>query len=639
MKTRIKLLLCAAFLGVAMSTIAQEDTVWQSIVIDSVLKQDANAVVRLAQLDITVNNQHSVLVKEKRVVTVFNKQGNRYADSYEWYDPSKKIKKIEATVYNALGLEIKKFKKKDFKDRSEYDGVTMMGDNRRLYFEHTPTTYPYTLAYECVTEIQSTAWIRPWIPIIAPYLSVEKAVYTLHNPAKIPLRFNEKRFEIYNVEVKKTDQEVTYILRDIPAKEREVYSPYFRDMTPTADIALQDFRLVDVDGSAVDWKSMGKWQYDHLVAGRGELAPETVEQITALVADAKTDKEKAKRIYEFVQQKTRYISIQLGIGGWMPMLAQDVDRLGYGDCKALTNYTKALLDSQGIESYYTIVYGDKHKRNIDPSFASMQGNHAILNLPDGEDDIWLECTSQTAPFGYIAGFTDDRNVLVVKPEGGEIKRTKQYTPEESSLTTEATIYLQPDRSIVAEVSTVAKGEQYRRRYHLQRHTRKKQELFYKDYWDYINDLKMLEITLEDDKDAIAFTERLKINGGAYASKAGSRLLFIPNVLNRYTHKLPKYEDRQAPLEIARGFADTDTYTIHLPTGYTVPSLPTPKELTTEFGKYRCELQKIGERQLQYTRTLVIEQATYPKEKYEEYRKFMSQVRKFDTSKIIINKES
>jgi hypothetical protein len=30
------------------------------------------------------------------------------------------------------------------------------------------------------------------------------------------------------------------------------------------------------------------------------------------------------------------------------------------------------------------------------------------------------------PFGYQDTFTEDRNILVIKPEGGEIVRTKLY---------------------------------------------------------------------------------------------------------------------------------------------------------------------------------------------------------------------
>ena len=81
------------------------------------------------------------------------------------------------------------------------------------------------------------------------------------------------------------------------------------------------------------------------------------------------------------------------------MLASDVDKLGYGDCKALTNYTKTLLDAVDVESYYTVVYGGKRIRNIDKEFSATEGNHVILCLPNEEDYIWLECTSQKTPFG------------------------------------------------------------------------------------------------------------------------------------------------------------------------------------------------------------------------------------------------
>jgi hypothetical protein len=61
----------------------------------------------------------------------------------------------------------------------------------------------------------------------------------------------------------------------------------------------------------------------------------------------------------------------------------DVDRLGYGDCKGLTNYTKALLEAVDVPSYNTILYGDSYKKDIESDFVSMQGNHMILAIPYG----------------------------------------------------------------------------------------------------------------------------------------------------------------------------------------------------------------------------------------------------------------
>jgi hypothetical protein len=65
--------------------------------------------------------------------------------------------------------------------------------------------------------------------------------------------------------------------------------------------------------------------------------------------------EKVRTLYNYMQQRTRYVSIQVGIGGWQPFLASVVDEKGYGDCKALAHYMKSILDAVGIRSVYTLV--------------------------------------------------------------------------------------------------------------------------------------------------------------------------------------------------------------------------------------------------------------------------------------------
>mgnify|MGYP001126063175 FL=1 len=97
----------------------------------------------------------------------------------------------------------------------------------------------------------------------------------------------------------------------------------------------------------------------------------------------------------------RYISVQIGIGGWKPISAEEVDENKYGDCKGLTNYTKALLRTVGIESNYCVVSAGSEIKDISEDFPSMQGNHVILNIPqEGKSDLWLECTSQDTPFNF-----------------------------------------------------------------------------------------------------------------------------------------------------------------------------------------------------------------------------------------------
>jgi hypothetical protein len=82
--------------------------------------------------------------------------------------------------------------------------------------------------------------------------------------------------------------------------------------------------------------------------------------------------------------------VQVGIGGWKPMLAGDVDRLGYADCKGLSNYTKALLKEIGVESNYAVIYGGRDIKSMDNEFSSVEGNHVVLCIPNDEKYIWLE---------------------------------------------------------------------------------------------------------------------------------------------------------------------------------------------------------------------------------------------------------
>ncbi|WP_405208106.1 DUF3857 domain-containing protein [Aquimarina sp. LLG6339-5] len=640
MLKKLQLILVAFFLCAFSGINGQEDFSLQSILLDSILTDNANAIVRSEDVVIEINSINSVVVKTKRIVTVLNKYGDRLADSYEPYDPETKIKRARATVFNALGQEIKKFKRKDFSDRSMYDGFSLIGDNRFIYFEHTPVEYPYTLVYESEVETKNSAFIEPWFPITDYGLSIENTSYTIVNPKKIPLRTKEKAFEGYSVEIKKANQEVSYTLSRVSALKKEYQSPSFSELVPTGKITLGSFSLVNVEGVADDWETMGKWQYQNLVSGRDELPDAVIKKISDLVSEATSKKEKAKLIYEYVQNKTRYISVQLGIGGWMPMKAEDVDRLGYGDCKALTNYTKALLESQDIKAYYTIVYGDSKKRDIDNDFASMQGNHVILNIPDvdTEEDIWLECTSQTAPFNFIGDFTDDRDVLVITPDGGEIKRTKKYKPEENTLHTKATIYLQEDASMVGEVTSISKGLQYDWRYLTKLKPVKDQKLYYKEYWDYINNLNVISLELNDNKDDVLYTEKVKVNATNYATKAGSRLLIMPNVFNRIKSKKPKYKDRKTALVISRGYVDTDEYIIKIPVGYIVNKLPQEKVFETIFGTYSCSIEQVDQSTLKYTRKLRINDGRYPKEKYEEYRQFMFKIQKADKTKIVLKQQ-
>ena len=136
--------------------------------------------------------------------------------------------------------------------------------------------------------------------------------------------------------------------------------------------------------------------------------------------------------YEYVQSKTRYVSIQEGIGGLQPFPASIVDKYGYGDCKALSNYTVALLQEVGVKSFYTKIRAGEGEPDLLLDFPAQQTNHVVVAIPNDKDTIWLECTSQTNPFGYTGSFTGDRYALMITEEGGKIARTPSFSAKISA---------------------------------------------------------------------------------------------------------------------------------------------------------------------------------------------------------------
>jgi len=608
-----------------------------SLSISPDLRENANAVVRNESLIITIEAVDKMVVNQEFTITIFNDSGDGLLGATsEFYDDNSRVRNQQAVIYNDLGKEIKKFRKSDFIDRSNSDG-DLFNDNRIKFLNYTPTTYPYTITYKSEVVYSQTAFIYPWVPIPGYYVGLEKSYYELRNPANIPVRFKENGFDGFDIKSNTNATTLRYTVENIKAVQPERLSPGMESISPKVLVALSQFSLGEVIGSADTWDTFGKWQYDHLVQGLDEIPAVTKRHITTLVEGVEDPREKARIIYKYVQNKTRYISVQLGIGGWKPFPAEEVDALGYGDCKGLTNYTKALLKTQGINSYYTIVYAGNDKKNIDANFTSMQGNHVILNIPMEGGDVWLECTSQTIPFNFLGDFTDDRDVLVITPQGGIIKHTPKYDSKFNYLTTTGTCDLNSTGDISVQVQMDSKGIQYDARFGMETEKEDVKEKHYKNYWGYIDNISLESVKIDNNRKDISLTENILFNARQYATFAGNDMLVPINVLNRSTYLPKRYKNRTQPLEIPRGYTDVDEVVLNLPTDYTLSYLPKNTVIESEFGNYKTEVVKLSETQLKYTRTLEIKDGLFPKESYAAYREFRKRIAKNDNQKIVLTK--
>lgn len=600
------------------------------------LLDNADAVIRANSRIVELEDIDKVVERTHRVVTVLNEDGNSYVRASEFYDESIRIKEQEAIIYDKNGREVKKYRKRDFKDQSNFDSFILFSDNRISFLSYTPREYPYTVEYRSEVESINSVFIPDWLPVEDYDVSVENSSFQLKNPRRIALRYEERNLDSTKVKIQNSDFELNYNVSDAPAYEHEILNPSFKSFAPHVLIALNDFNLEGVAGHATNWKQFGKWMYDNLVVGHDELSPQTIQEISRLTRDAKTTEEKARIIYKYVQDKTRYIAVMYGIGGWEPALASEVDELGYGDCKGLTNYTMALMKSQGIESYYSVIYGGQ-KRNIDPDFTKMQGNHVVLNIPkeDGTN-IWLECTSQTDPFNYLGDFTDDRFALRLTPDGGEIIRTTEYTETNNIQSINCAIQLDKNGSFEADFSRMSKGIHYADINRLQNKLEKERKQYYRGEWSSLQNLQLDDIQFRDDRKKIEIEEKIQLSGDRLAIKAGNRLLIPLNFIQQGSISVPKGKSRLRPFEIKRGKTFEDTFIFRLPDGFKIEALPENRLFVSDFGSiiFKVEASE-EENEIMVERKLILNKGIWPADKYADFQSFIQQINQFNNSKAVI----
>ncbi|MEO6849345.1 MAG: DUF3857 domain-containing protein, partial [Mucilaginibacter sp.] len=424
----------------------------------------ASAIVRNEETTIEVKDMDDVITHIKKVVTVLNKNGDDIAHMVIWHNKSNVIRYIKGTYYDEFGKLNGKFSESDFQDVNAGNDFSLFEDSRVKHYMPAIINYPYTIAYEYEVRSKQSLNFDTWEPNPQTGVAVEKSKLSfickpdfnirykeVNIPGKVSIGLNKDKLKTY-----------TWQVQNMKAVKYEPFSPYSRTYLSSVRIAPEKFAYASFSGSFTNWQQLGKWEYDNLLKDRTEIPDETAQHVKEITASITDPKQKAKKIYEYMQQKTHYISIQVGIGGYQPFLASDVDKQNYGDCKALVNYTQALLKVVNINSYYCIVQaGRENKVSMLSDFASMdQGNHIILCIPFKNDTTWAECTSQQIPFGFLGDFTDDRTVLACTPEGGKLMHTPKYTTEENLEKRKADFVLNEQGELTGNMETTFKGTDY-----------------------------------------------------------------------------------------------------------------------------------------------------------------------------------
>lgn len=604
--------------------------------IPETLLKNVNAVVREDYMTYKMFSPSKASLQVRMVVTILNEGGKEFAYENVSYDKLSKVTSFKGATYDAHGSIIKRLKASDIYDQSAFDGFSLYSDNRFKAADLSHGSYPYTVEYEYEIEFKYVFFIPGSYVLPGEKVSVENFSYSLIYPTSLPA----PRYHAVNMPNEPEKQHlpqgfesVTWRLKNIPALTLEPLGPAYNELIPHIMAAPAQFEYEGYRGTMNSWDELGQW-ISLLNKGRNQLPPETISKIKEITANLNTTEEKVQAVYLYLQNKTRYVSIQLGIGGLQPFEASVVDKTGYGDCKALSNYMVSMLDAINIKSHYTLIRAGKGEADIKTDFPSSQFNHAVVFVPNGRDTLWLECTSQTNPFGYMGSFTGNRKALAITENGAALVKTPVYTENENLQIRSAYVDVEQSGDAKASIKTIYAGLQYENGnlHSFIGNPDEQKKWVQKNTQIPSFDITSVSVKNNPDKIPTAVVD-LNLNLKRLATPSGKRLFVTPNLMNRSTFIPEKVDDRKTNIFRRMGYTDIDTIRYRMPDGIYPEFLPEPTNFKSVFGEYYSSVQ-IDRGDILYIRKIKVYRGEFPAKAYNELIEFYKAINKSDNTKLV-----
>lgn len=598
---------------------------------------EAHALIRSLHQEVERSSEDQLKTTVKKTITILSSKGKSHGVFHLPYSKNTKITNLSGKIFDARGQQIETLKKKDFIDQSSFQDFIFYSDQRILYYQPKVTNYPYTVEYSYTTQTKGLILIDLWLPVDGYNLALEQATLKVLTPKNLQadFRMQNGEFAYSTREHKNLYTEHLWEIKHLAALKQEPMAPDFMSVFPFVAVTPRDYRYDGYAETVSDWESYGNW-VSKLLEGKQEL-PEATRSLMQALTDSLPDvRSKVKAIYQYMQKKTRYVCITEGIGGFQPMSASEVDQYGYGDCKALSNYTRALLTSINIPSFYTEIGADSRRIRHSDFASADQTNHVILTVPLEQDTVWLECTNPYNPFGYVGEAIANRKALAVTPKGGSLITMPTYKAEDNQMAHKLELKLSPNGDASALLTSTAKGLRFEELHFLTTGTNQQQKDYLLSHLPLKNlSIDQFNISEQGDEDAQA-TLAVEFNAGQYAHPSGDRLFLPLNTVSPVRLRINNTETRAFDLNFKIPGTDTGHFVYEIPEGFEVEFFPSEVSIENDYLSFRSSCELSGKK-LSYYRSFTLKQRQVPKAFFADFVETLDKIRRQDNPKAILKK--
>ncbi len=593
------------------------------------LKRGACSVVRDYSVEFVQKSATGGEAQFRKTVTVLNAEGLEGATFIHVDGHFSKLKKFKGGISNSQGKQVVKLRRSDLKESTLSSGLT--SDSHTYYYECPPYSYPFSVTYEWTCDYSNGMLVYPdFYPQISYNQSVQNASYRLSVPGNVDVIYRSNRIG-KTPEVTRHGEYKTYAWTGISlTASHPAYNGDARSVVGYIESEPTVFECDGYEGRQDTWQNFGIWK-NKLLQGRDNLPEDEKQKIIAMTRDASSPVEKIRILYDYLARNTRYVSIQLGIGGWQPIDAATVCRTKFGDCKGLTNYMKAMLAVAGIPSVYTCI--SVEEKRLCPHLPGVhQLDHAILCVPLPADTLWLECTNAYLPFGYVHSDIAGHDAMLVDDNGGRLVRLPDYPDSCHRQSFHTRMQLDAQGNMTG-VMTHRNAMRYYEKTLSLLSMNEKQRVRELGGMLQGNPPRISSVHVTERKDSVPqLTCRFAVMGQC-GTVNGNRMFLTVNPYRRRPSVSP-VASHAYPLYLTEGSLLTDTLEVLLPAGYVPERIPKPVSLTQPFGTFISNVT-VRDGRLLVCQSMLVRKGTYPREMHALWNEFLNQAGKADREMIVL----
>lgn len=584
-----------------------------------------------SETTMTISERGTAILKINKSMLIADKAGEDLAKILISVNDYVRLDKARVRVLDSRGKKKRKYSKRNF---NQIDGLSSgsLASGELHYFLDVSNVIPkpFRLELEYTTEISSLFFWPTWSP--QEHFPVEQASYLLNvpenfqfyffNPGGIqgessksaPYRWSYSDIEIFPDEVA------------MPSDVFDKYRIYF---------VADQFELDGYAGRGSSWEGIGDFYWS--------LTKDQFHLDTASVRDLKFDACESKRdtiaqIYNYVQEKTRYVAISLGIHGWKPHTSQWVCDNNYGDCKDLSTFFIALLARHGIKANPVLILTEPAGK-IYPELPGIRFNHLITCIPLGEDTLWVDCTYDEGTINYLPPADQGCNVLVVDEANSFLTKTPILSSNDNQTISHISVILNSSglALLSGEIKYIGSASRRLREIFKSQTEKEQRELIVSMFRESAPGFELDEITLLNlDHKNEPLIVQLEGKVPHLGSVSGNRLftnLSFPSYMG-WNGEHPSR--RTMPIFAGSPSTYASGITLVFPDNFAIEALPKDFFIETPFGSYQSSYSgNAGKIEANWRFEDYI--SRIPLEDYPAFYQFRQSVKKASASQLVLTK--